>query len=73
MVFHENRLLADDSRDLSYPTDDSREISHLIFSNIRKDVAKVVAAAVVIGVLKVKIVLKIRIDYMISRLALVVE
>ena len=32
MIFHENRLLADDSH----------EISYLIFSNIRKDVAEFV-------------------------------
>ena len=32
MIFHENRLLADDSR----------EISYLIFSKIRKDVEKFV-------------------------------
>ena len=42
MIFHENRLLAGDSR----------EISYLIFSKIGKDVAKL-SAAVVIGTLRV--------------------
>ena len=40
MIFHENRLLADDSH----------EISYLFFPKIKKDVA-----AVLIGVLRVKI------------------
>ena len=45
MIFHENRLLADVSH----------EISHLIlFSKIEKDVANFSSAAVVIGALKVK-------------------
>ena len=44
MIFYENRLLADDSL----------EISFLIFSKIGEDVAKVSSAAVVIGVLRVK-------------------
>ena len=35
MIFHENRLLADDSH----------EISYLIFFQIRKDVAKVVCCS----------------------------
>ena len=39
MIFHENRLLADDSR----------EISYLIFSKIRKDVANLPSSAVVTG------------------------
>ena len=41
MIFHENRLLADDSH----------EISYLIFLKIVKDVTKVVSAAVMIGAL----------------------
>ena len=41
MIFHENRLLADDSH----------EISYLIFSKTRKDVANLSSAAVVIGTL----------------------
>ena len=45
MIFHENRLLADDSH----------EISYLIFLlKLRKDVAKLSSAAVVIGTLRVK-------------------
>ena len=43
MIFHENRLLADDSH----------EISYLIFLKIGKDVAKLSSAAVVIGALRV--------------------
>ena len=66
MIFHENRLLSDDSREISDPVDDFREILYLIFSKIRKYVAKVFAAAVVIGVSKVGIALKVKIDYMIS-------
>ena len=46
MIFHENCLLADNSH----------EISYLIFSKIRKDVANLSSAAVVIGALRVKIV-----------------
>ena len=42
MIFHENRLLADDSNEISYP-----------FSKIRRDVAKLSSAAVVTGVLRV--------------------
>ena len=45
MIFHGDRLLADDSH----------EIPYLIFSKIEKDVAKFVSAAVVIGALRVKI------------------
>ena len=44
MILHENRLLADDSH----------EISYLILSKIRKDVSKLSSAAVVIGALRVK-------------------
>ena len=44
MIFHENRLLADDSH----------EISYLIFLKIRKDVAKfVVCCSCVFGALRV--------------------
>ena len=43
MIFHENRLLADDSH----------EISYFIFSKIRKDVKNMSPAAVVIGALRV--------------------
>ena len=43
MIFHEKRL----------PADDSDEISYLIFFEIRKDVAKLSSAAVVIGALSV--------------------
>ena len=42
MTFHENRLLADDSH----------EKSNLIFLKIRKNVAKLSSASVVIGALK---------------------
>ena len=42
MIFHENHLLADDSH----------EISYLIFFEIRKDVAKMSPAAIVIGALR---------------------
>ena len=42
MIFHENRLLADDSHELSY----------LFISKIGKDVAKFSSAAVVIGALR---------------------
>ena len=45
MIFHENHLLADDSH----------VISCLIFSKIRKDVAKISSAAVVISALRDKI------------------
>ena len=41
MISHENRLLADDSH----------EISYLFFSKKKKDVAKLSSAAVVIGTL----------------------
>ena len=45
MIFHENRLLADDFH----------EISYLIFSKIGQDFAKFVSAAVVIGALRVNL------------------
>ena len=44
MIFHENRLLADDSHAISY----------LIFVENRKDVANSSSAAVAIGALRVK-------------------
>ena len=44
MIIHENRLLADDSHEISYP-----------FSKIRKDVANVMSVAMVIGTLRVNI------------------
>ena len=44
MVFHENRLLADDSHEISYL---------IFFMKIGKDVAKYLSAAVVIGALRV--------------------
>ena len=44
MIFHENRLLADDSH----------EISYLIFLKKEKDVANLSSAAVMIGALRVK-------------------
>ena len=43
MIFHENRLLAEDSH----------EISYFIFSKIKKDVINLSSAAVVIGALRV--------------------
>ena len=43
MIFHENRLLADDSHELSY----------LIFLKIGKDVANLLSTAAVIGALRV--------------------
>ena len=43
MIFHENRLLADDSH----------EISYLIFSKIGKDFTKLSSAGVVFGALRV--------------------
>ena len=43
MIFHENRLLADDSHEMLY----------LNFSKIRKDIANLSSAAVVIGALRV--------------------
>ena len=43
MIFRENRLLADDSH----------EIVYLIFLKIRKDVANLSSAAVMIGTLRV--------------------
>ena len=43
MIFHENRLLADDSREISY-----------LITKIRKDVAKLSSSAVVIDPLRVK-------------------
>ena len=45
MILHENRLLADDSH----------EISYLIFSKITKMSQKLSSAAVVIGAFRVKI------------------
>ena len=45
MIFHENRLLADDSYEISYL---------IIFSKIGKDVEKSSSAAVVVGALRVK-------------------
>ena len=44
MIFHENRLLADDSYEMSY----------LIFSKIGKMSQNLSSAAVVIGALRVK-------------------
>ena len=44
MIFHENRLLADDSHVISY----------LIFVEIGKDVQNLSSAAVVVGALRVK-------------------
>ena len=44
MIFHENRLLADDSH----------EISYLCFLKIRKKSQNLSSAAVVIGALRVK-------------------
>ena len=40
MIFHENRLLADDFYKISYLifSDDSHEVSYLFFRKIRKDV-----------------------------------
>ena len=46
MVFHENRLLADDSH----------EISYLIFRKLRKMLQNLSSAAVVIGALRVNLV-----------------
>ena len=46
MIFYENCL----------PADDSHEYGTLFFSKIKKDVTKVVAAAVMIGALKVKLI-----------------
>ena len=48
MIFHENRLLADDSH----------EISFLISFKIGKDVAKLSSVAVVISALRVKCIFK---------------
>ena len=45
MIFHENRLLADDSH----------EISYLIFWKIRKMLQKLPSAAVLIGALRAKV------------------
>ena len=42
MIFHENRLLADDSHEISYL---------IFFTKIKKDVEKFVSAEVVIGAL----------------------
>ena len=42
MIFHENRLLVDDSH----------EIAYLIFSEIRKDVAKCVVLELAVKVIK---------------------
>ena len=44
MVFHENRLLADDSH----------EISYLFFRKLRKMSHKLLSAAVLIGAIRVK-------------------
>ena len=44
MIFHENRLL----------TDDSQEISYLFFQKLRKMLQNLSSAAVVIGALRVK-------------------
>ena len=46
MIFYENRLLADNSH----------EISYLIFSKIKKDVVKLSSAAVVIDALRVNVI-----------------
>ena len=43
MIFHENRLLADDSHENHLLADDSHEISYLIFfRKIGKDISKFV-------------------------------
>ena len=47
MIFHENRLLADNFHEISYLS---------FFSKIRKDVEKNISAAVVICALRVKVV-----------------
>ena len=47
MIFHENRLLADDSHEISYL---------IFFSTIGKDVENFSSAAVVIGALRVNVV-----------------
>ena len=44
MVFHENRLLADDSHEISYP---------MFFENKEKMSQNLLSVAVVIGILKV--------------------
>ena len=48
MIFRENRLLADNSQDISY----------LIYSKKRKMSQKMLSAAVVIGALRVKVFMK---------------
>ena len=50
MIFHQNRLLADDSH----------EISYLIFSKIGKMLQKLSSVGVVIGALRVNIMKMIR-------------
>ena len=53
MIFHENRLLADDSHDISHG------ISYLIFfRKLRKMLQNLSSAAVVIGALRVKVEIK---------------
>ena len=47
MIFYENRLLADDSNEISYL---------IFFSTIGKDVANLSSAAVIIGALRVNVV-----------------
>ena len=49
MIFHENRLLADNYH----------EISYLIFSKMGKDFANLSSAAVMIGTLRVKKMMKV--------------
>ena len=49
MIFHEKRLLADDSH-----ADDSHEISYLIFLTLRQMAQNLSFIAVVIGALKVQ-------------------
>ena len=49
MIFHENRLLADDSHEISY---------HIFFSKIRKISQKLSSAAVVIGTLRALVFIK---------------
>ena len=55
MIFHENRILADDSHEISYV---------ILFRKLRKMLHNVSSAAVVIGALRVNMLF--RKDYLLS-------
>ena len=62
MIFHENHLLVDDSH----------EISHVIFFKIRKDVAKLSSAAVMISAARANVYSPVHVIWYLSHLHMLV-